>query len=388
MVVSFCLVVFIFTRETKNAAAAAIKWRVFTADGPTYPLDGVCFHYWDKSIRLAPTPPPGKYLVIKSYSVSPYSTNGRSNFQIDIDIKVSNMKTLPDPIIPNFNTFDWSYPGYEQTIDFTKNGHPGIVVYEKASGEGDIRVVWGGAWCKQFDPDHNAYFVKVRTVYAFVTADKLSQFDEWWSHDSYANPNGGSDTIPGLRDDIAKDKTIYLHGLYYYVNCPNRIAFYNQGNKFIDEDFNVSQNNIVRYYNPPIGGINHGNLVVKRLTGENCRGTDVRIFNFSWGSRDISGATFTPNTPTVSPTPTITPMPTLTKSPTVTPTPTITPMPTLTKSPTITPTPVPTITMIDYYYYVLKTNGGKLPDSIDLDYNHDGQINKEDRIIIIQALRH
>jgi hypothetical protein len=42
--------------------------------------------------------------------------------------------------------------------------------------------------------------------------------------------------------------------------------------------------------------------------------------------------------------------------------------------------------MIDYYYLVLALNGGKIPPSVNLDFNGDGQIGLSDRAIIVKTL--
>jgi len=44
------------------------------------------------------------------------------------------------------------------------------------------------------------------------------------------------------------------------------------------------------------------------------------------------------------------------------------------------------VTLMDYFYYVSAKFGGKIPSSINPDFNGDGAINAEDRAIIIKSL--
>jgi len=57
-----------------------------------------------------------------------------------------------------------------------------------------------------------------------------------------------------------------------------------------------------------------------------------------------------------------------------------------------TQTPIPTInykqiTKSTYYYYVLKSNSGQIPTLINLDFNYDGHVNTQDRLIIVDYLK-
>ena len=86
--------------------------------------------------------------------------------------------------------------------------------------------------------------------------------------------------------------------------------------------------------------------------------------------------------------------------------PTATPIPTKTPTPIPTATPIPAATSIpcpkkaqgdadcdgginlmDYFYYVTAVNGGKIPTTVNPDFNSDGKINASDRAIIIKSLK-
>jgi|GEM_PF-5844321 len=45
------------------------------------------------------------------------------------------------------------------------------------------------------------------------------------------------------------------------------------------------------------------------------------------------------------------------------------------------------VTLLDYYYFVLKQAGGTLPGGVDVDFNHDGKIDSQDRQVIVDALK-
>ena len=327
-----------------GAPTPTITWLNHTETGAKiYPVDGTCSGYWSSSPAIAPTPPAGEYLALKSYAVTPHNSDnptGSQNMQIDIDIKVTDMTTLPDETIPNMNTFAWTWAGNVHEIDFTRNGYPGLSVYEHAAGEGDIRVILGGVICANFDPATTPYTVDISTTYAYVSSDQAAVLDEWWGGATYVDPAVGTKVIGGMRDATASG-IISLHGLYYYVNCINTTSFILQDNTFVDKEYDIANDNYTRYYYPPIvGTTSTADFLAGRSTSNTCGGVDVRIFNFSWGTRNGSAtATPTPtDTPVATATPTDTPVATSTLTPTFTATPTFTP------TPTITPTPGPTDT--------------------------------------------
>ena len=84
--------------------------------------------------------------------------------------------------------------------------------------------------------------------------------------------------------------------------------------------------------------------------------------------------------------------------PTATPIPTLTPIPTATPVPAATSVPCPkkvqgdancngVINLMDYFYYVAAVNGGKIPLTVNPDFNGDGKVNASDRVIIIKSLK-
>ena len=81
--------------------------------------------------------------------------------------------------------------------------------------------------------------------------------------------------------------------------------------------------------------------------------------------------------------------------PTATPIP---PAPTATPIPIATSIPCPkkaqgdancdgTVNLLDYFYYVTVASGGRVPSSVNPDFNGNGTVNAEDRAIIIRTLR-
>jgi hypothetical protein len=42
--------------------------------------------------------------------------------------------------------------------------------------------------------------------------------------------------------------------------------------------------------------------------------------------------------------------------------------------------------MTDYYYFVSAINGGKIPPSVNVDFDGDGMVSTYDRPIIIRSL--
>ena len=44
------------------------------------------------------------------------------------------------------------------------------------------------------------------------------------------------------------------------------------------------------------------------------------------------------------------------------------------------------INTTDYFYYVAAVNGGKIPASVNPDFNGDGEVGTNDRMILIQSL--
>jgi hypothetical protein len=41
---------------------------------------------------------------------------------------------------------------------------------------------------------------------------------------------------------------------------------------------------------------------------------------------------------------------------------------------------------MDYFYYVGAVNGGRIPPSVNPDFNGDGEVGTSDRVIIIRSL--
>ena len=46
-----------------------------------------------------------------------------------------------------------------------------------------------------------------------------------------------------------------------------------------------------------------------------------------------------------------------------------------------------TVNLLDYFYYVTAASGGRVPSSVNLDFNGNGTVNAEDRVIIIRTLK-
>ncbi len=72
--------------------------------------------------------------------------------------------------------------------------------------------------------------------------------------------------------------------------------------------------------------------------------------------------------------------------------------PTATPIPTATPVPCPkkaqgdancdgTVNLLDYFYYVTVASGGRVPSTVNPDFNGNGTVNAEDRVIIIRTLK-
>ncbi len=46
-----------------------------------------------------------------------------------------------------------------------------------------------------------------------------------------------------------------------------------------------------------------------------------------------------------------------------------------------------TVNLLDYFYYVTVASGGRVPSSVNPDFNGNGTVNAEDRVIIIRTLK-
>lgn len=121
-----------------------------------------------------------------------------------------------------------------------------------------------------------------------------------------------------------------------------------------------------------------------------CTKIEVGYEEYEWECHEVPDNDPPPQAPP--PPPVV--LPTATPIPTKTPT----PIPTATPIPAATSIPCPKkaqgdadcdggINLMDYFYYVTAVNGGKIPTTVNPDFNSDGKINASDRAIIIKSLK-